>query len=415
MIFVYVLLAMCSFLQAAEQSRLLTVSFSDQTAPYQYTASPQGRWDQKWSQDIQISQRNDLVLGSLSALIDGDDQKVKGFWQTTWKDFNVLQKSLLLELIYAMGAQDTLLPANDLMQYILELDWHDNRAKLYMPVNKDELSQFLVLPDMIEATNLGNRLVPITMQYDTDFEKDHALKSLKILFDFAHNVSQVKDVSTLQAGQKLMLRTLFLEASSKECLQALLWANKFGIIPKKVQLLVDMYVEVLCKEIMNNVSVRNITIIGKPEELKNLVFESLLKKINELYQDMKVLKNAAHNIVQYSSTPALKEEALYEANWLSSSIETFEKESNQKIVGITKRKNIEEALLFYKLVDNKKIQFGQKVPNVQNVTAQTGIKRVTMKTYNWYSALSNSYKTGLKWLAGITAGLGLVGIAALSF
>jgi hypothetical protein len=296
---------------------------------------------------------------------------------------------------------------------VLELDWKDNKEKLYLPISKAESSQFQVLSDMIEDIHLEDRLIHTNMQYDTDFEKDHALKSLKTLFDFAHNIATIDDVSKLDDTQKNNLRTLFAQASSKEQLQALLWANKFGIIDKALPLLIDTYVEMLCREVLKNVPIKNIVIISKPAELKNFVFEVLFKKIDELCKESKIYERAARNTIRYDESPLLKEEKFYEANLLSSSVETFESECTKKLAEMKVRKNIEEALLLYKQANSKKLSFEQKATKVQNITAQTGVaNRVKMKTYNWYSALSNTYKTGLKWLAGITAGVGLTGIAA---
>lgn len=395
----------------AEPSRVLTISFLDQTPSLKYEPSQNGRWDQQWHHDIQVSQRNDSALEGLDTLIDGDDQGVKNLWQTTWKNFNFLQKSILLESIYALGAQEMLLPPPTVFEKVLEIDWKDNKEKLYLPISKAESSQFQVLSDMIEDTRLKDRLIHTNMQHDTDFEKDHALKSLKTLFDFAHNIASINDVSKLDDTQKNKLRSIFAEASSKEQLQALLWANKFGIIGKTLHLLIDTYVEMLCREVLKNVPVKNIVIIEKPAELKDLVFEVLLKKIGELCEDSKIRERAARNTIGYDTSTLLKEEKLYAANWLSSSVATFESECTKKLAGMKVRKNIKEALLFYKQANSKKRSLATEASKVPNVTTpQKGVGRLKMKAYNWYSALSNTYKTGLKWAAGIAAGL--TGVAA---
>jgi hypothetical protein len=399
--------------ETPEPSRVLTISFLDQNPSLKYEPSQNGRWDQQWHHDIQVSQNNDTALKGLDTLIGGNDQEVRNFWQTTWKSFNFLQKSLLLELIYALGAQEALLPPPTVFEKVLELDWKDNKEKLYLPISKDESSQFKVLSNMIEDTSLKGRLIHTNMQYDTDFEKDHALKSLKTLFDFAHNIATINDVSKLDDTQKNNLRTLFAEASSKEQLQALLWANRFGMIDKALNLLIDTYVEMLCREVLKDVSVKNIVIITTPAELKDLVFEVLLTKIGEVCEDSKISERAARNTIKYDTSPLLKEEKLYAVNWLLSSVVTFESECTKKLAGMKVRKNIEEALLFYKRANSKKRSFATEASEVSSVkTPQKGVGRLKMQAYNWYSALGNTYKTGLKWAAGIAAGVGLTGIAA---
>jgi hypothetical protein len=92
-------LSVATAIPTTEPSRVLTISFLDQAPSLKYEPLQNGRWDQQWHHDIQVSQRNYTVLEGLDTLIDGNNQEVQNLWQKTWKNFNFLQKSILLESI----------------------------------------------------------------------------------------------------------------------------------------------------------------------------------------------------------------------------------------------------------------------------------------------------------------------------
>lgn len=425
----------------ADQTKKLTINFAGTDKSTVYTIPKEAVWDSDWKNNVTISSNNTYAIIDFLKLIKhvnnetvktlSGKEAIANFWKNLFPTFEpgkswyqlYKRRSVLLELIYAVNAQDFLLPYVDTMKYVLKCT--ADTKSFFMPVTAYEVDQFVAIRQMIDSLPISfERLLPLPItEAKNGINMDYAAMSLDLLFSFVLSLKGVEDVKNLSKDEQNSVYAAFSDADIFHVGQALLWAMRLNLETSRLDTLISIYVKKLCDLVCNNKKPNSLSEFEDPN-LNIKIHNALLDEIAQLKENIKLkveayvaqsnlmrgdLKNPNHqsNIRKFRNYTSSDE-------FLQKIYFTFG--STDKYIGLVDV--YEELCSFfsnvkkeYKLLLDEEKALKSSIANIASAqqTIQQGgmLSRWYDSATKYYTALVGTLKRNINWIAGA----GVVGVA----